>query len=96
MRDEDIRSTTFRTKTELSDEKNTLVRVGDEVQQQSQTGAIGFEGRTGENRLTKTIADSPQKARSQWLRREDSAVLRSTLLRLLLDLDATTPSSGNR
>ena len=89
MREGDIRSTTFQTKTDATSEKFTPSRVVEEVSRRSQTGAIGLDGRKAENALLERVADDLEEARLRWLRNQDEHDLKSTLLRLLLKLETT-------
>ena len=87
MRGDDIRSTTFQTKTSASGEKTTPACVVKEVSHRSQTSAIGLDGRKGEIGRAESVADALEVARNEWLKNGDDLVLRAALLRLLLMID---------
>ncbi len=80
-------SDTFRTKTKLSDEKNTPARVVEEVPQRSQTSAMRLDGRKGEKDPADGIAQALDEARKLWLRGKDVSELRTCLYRLMLRLE---------
>lgn len=87
MRDGDIRSTTFQTKTESSAEDITDKQLTDLVPPRSQTGGVGLDGRKGENRQADAIAAELEKILVRWTQNRNERKLRLELLRILLKLE---------
>ena len=87
MRADDIRSTTFQTKTRASGEKTTPACVVEEVSHWSQTSAIGLDGRKGENGKIETVTAALEKAKADWLEKHSHTALRADLLRLLMKFE---------
>ncbi len=87
MRADDIRSTTFQTKTSASGEKITPPRVVDQAQQLSQTRAIRLGRRKGENGILEIVSSELEEVRIRWLKCGDVMTLRPALLQLLIRLD---------
>ncbi len=89
MRDDDIRSTTFQTKTSASSEKINSARVVDEAPQRFQTSAIRFNGRKGENpshsACKSEVARALQDATNRWDQDAKVKKLRSALLALMVN-----------
>lgn len=84
-------SESSQTKTGLSSEKISVVRVGDDGDDRFRTSAIRLDGRKGEKEPCTGVEDgialALAQARSSWLEAGDPTALRSALLLLLLELE---------
>ena len=87
MRADGACSDAFQTKTTACGVKIKHDRVSEEVPRRSQTTAIGFDGRKGQNGKSESIAAAFEEAKSNWLKKDNNSALRADLLKILLELE---------
>ncbi len=87
MRADDVRSTTFQTKTAATDAEELSKPTNREPLDSFQTSGIRLSGRKGENGRSDGITSALAEIRARWIQSADEQQLRIKLLALLLKLE---------